>query len=111
MDVQKLADRLNAPVQGTGADGLKLALALLWERRDECPEAMPVLACHDEVVVECDAQQAGGGGKGLAGEIDARRHRHRSEQHGRGTRTGGGGGPDSQELGRMRLAQCSYAGS
>jgi DNA polymerase I len=58
MDVERLTDRLNAPVQGTGADGLKLALALLWERGDECPGAMPVLVCHDEVVVECDAEQA-----------------------------------------------------
>jgi DNA polymerase I len=56
-DVQRLTDRLNSPVQGTGADGLKLALALLWERRD-CPGAVPVLVCHDEVVVECDAEQA-----------------------------------------------------
>jgi DNA polymerase-1 len=57
-DVEKLTDRLNAPVQGTGADGLKLAVALLWERRDECSGAVPVLDCHDEVVVECDAEQA-----------------------------------------------------
>jgi DNA polymerase I len=55
---EKLTDRLNAPVQGTAADGLKLALALLWERRGECPGAVPVLVCHDEVVVECDAEQA-----------------------------------------------------
>jgi DNA polymerase-1 len=55
MDVQKLTDRLNAPVQGTGADGLKLAL--LWELRDGCPGAVPILVCHDEVVVECDADQ------------------------------------------------------
>jgi DNA polymerase-1 len=59
MDVEKLTDRLNAPVQGTGADGLKLALAFLWERRDECPGAVPVLVCHDEVVVESDVEQAG----------------------------------------------------
>jgi DNA polymerase-1 len=58
MDVQKLTDRLNAPVQGTGADGLKLALALLWERRDECPGAVPVLVCHDEVLLECAAEKA-----------------------------------------------------
>ena len=58
--MQRLTDRLNAPVQGTGADGLKLALALLWERRDECPGAVPVLVCHDKVVVECDAEQAAG---------------------------------------------------
>jgi DNA polymerase-1 len=49
---------LNSPVQGSGADGLKLALALLWERRAECPGAFPVLAVHDEIVVECDAGQA-----------------------------------------------------
>jgi DNA polymerase I-like protein with 3'-5' exonuclease and polymerase domains len=30
----------------------------LWERRDECPWTVPVLACHDQVVVECDAEQA-----------------------------------------------------
>jgi DNA polymerase-1 len=36
---------------------LKLALAFLWERRDECPGAVPVLVCHDEVVVECDIEQ------------------------------------------------------
>jgi DNA polymerase-1 len=58
LSVEKLTDRLNAPVQGTGADGLKLALALLWERRNECPGAVPVLVCHDEVVVECDADKA-----------------------------------------------------
>jgi DNA polymerase I len=57
--VVKLTDRLNAPVQGTAADGLKLAQAFLWERRDECPGAVPVLVCHDEVVVECDAEQTG----------------------------------------------------
>jgi DNA polymerase I len=50
--------RLNTPVQGTGADGLKLALALLWERRTQAPGAFPVLAVHDEVVVEADAGQA-----------------------------------------------------
>jgi DNA polymerase I-like protein with 3'-5' exonuclease and polymerase domains len=58
MDVERLTDRLNAPVQGTAADGLKLALALLWERRGKCPGAVPVLVCHDEVIVECDAQWA-----------------------------------------------------
>jgi DNA polymerase I len=58
MNVQKLTDRLNSPVQGTAADGLKLALALLWERRGQCPGATPFLACHDEVVVECYAEQA-----------------------------------------------------
>jgi len=45
--------RLNSPVQADEADGLKLALALLWERRGECPGAFPVLAVHDEICVEC----------------------------------------------------------
>jgi DNA polymerase-1 len=45
--------RLNSPVQGDEADGLKLALALLWERRAECPGAFPILAVHDEITVEC----------------------------------------------------------
>jgi DNA polymerase-1 len=51
--------RLNTPVQGTGADGLKSALALLWERRAEVPGAFPVAVVHDEILVECDAEQAG----------------------------------------------------
>ena len=32
--------------------------SVLWERRDECPGAVPVLVCHDEIVIECDAEQA-----------------------------------------------------
>jgi DNA polymerase-1 len=50
--------RLNTPVQGTGGDGLKQALALLWERRHQCPGAFPVLVVHDEIVIECDRDQA-----------------------------------------------------
>jgi hypothetical protein len=50
--------RLNTPIQGTGADGLKLALALLWERRDQVAGAFPVLAVHDEIVVEAGMEQA-----------------------------------------------------
>ena len=57
-NVEKLTDRLDTPVLGTGADGLKVALALLWERGEECAGAVPVLVCHDEVVVECDTEQA-----------------------------------------------------
>jgi DNA polymerase-1 len=51
-------DWLNAPIQGTGADGAKLALALLWERRGEVPSAAPVNFIHDEIVVECDEADA-----------------------------------------------------
>jgi DNA polymerase-1 len=56
--VTKFTERLNSPVQGTGADGLKLALALLYERRYECPGAVPILAVHDEIVVECAEKDA-----------------------------------------------------
>jgi DNA polymerase-1 len=50
--------RANYVVQGTGGDGIKLALALLWERRDRVPGAFPVLVVHDELVIECAADQA-----------------------------------------------------
>ena len=44
-----------APVQRTVADGPKHALALLYERPDECPGAVPILAVHDDAIaVECD---------------------------------------------------------
>jgi DNA polymerase-1 len=56
--VNHFTEKLNLPVQGTGADGLKAALALLWERRAEAPSAVPVLAVHDELVIECDANCA-----------------------------------------------------
>jgi DNA polymerase-1 len=63
--VAKYTEKLNTPVQGSGADGLKAALALLWERRAECPEAFPILAVHDEIVVECNAGQAEAAGQWL----------------------------------------------
>jgi DNA polymerase-1 len=50
--------KANYMVQGTGGDGVKCALALLWERRGEVPGAFPVLAVHDELVVECAEDQA-----------------------------------------------------
>jgi DNA polymerase I len=56
--VERFTEWVNAPVQGTGADGLKLALALLWERRAECPGAVPVGCVHDEILVECDEDEA-----------------------------------------------------
>ena len=54
----RFTEWVNAPVQGAGADGLKLALALLWERRGECPGAVPVAAVHEEILVECDEDEA-----------------------------------------------------
>jgi DNA polymerase-1 len=58
LDVRRFTERANTPVQGTGADGLKRALTLLWKRRATCPGAFPVLLVHDEIVVECAAEQA-----------------------------------------------------
>jgi DNA polymerase I-like protein with 3'-5' exonuclease and polymerase domains len=58
LEVNRFTEKLNTPVQGSGADGLKLALALLWERREQAPGAFPVLAVHDEIVVEADAEKA-----------------------------------------------------
>jgi DNA polymerase I-like protein with 3'-5' exonuclease and polymerase domains len=57
-NVKRFTEKLNTPVQGTGADGLKIALALLWECRGDCPGAFPVLAVHDEIVIEADAGRA-----------------------------------------------------
>jgi DNA polymerase I len=56
----KFTERLNAPVQGTAADVLKLAMARLWEAREEHPGALPILTVHDEVVIECEAEAASG---------------------------------------------------
>jgi DNA polymerase-1 len=58
LDVSRFTEKLNTPVQGTGADGLKQALALLWERRADVPGAFPVLVVHDEIVVECGQDQS-----------------------------------------------------
>ena len=56
--VARFTEKLNTPVQGLAADGLKAALARLWERRAECPRAWPVLVVHDEVVFETAAEDA-----------------------------------------------------
>jgi DNA polymerase-1 len=52
--------RANTPIQGTAADGFKAALALLWQTRSRYPSAVPILAVHDELVMECDAADATG---------------------------------------------------
>jgi DNA polymerase I len=57
-DETSYTQTLNTPVQGTGADGIKEAIALLWERREACPEALLVLAIHDELVAEVPTEKA-----------------------------------------------------
>lgn len=44
--------RLNSPIHGTEEDGLKQILAWLWDRRDQLAGTFPILAIHDEIVVE-----------------------------------------------------------
>jgi DNA polymerase I len=58
LGVDYVPDALNSPVQGSGADGLKLALARLFEARGEAPRAKLVNVVHDEVLVECPAEDA-----------------------------------------------------
>jgi DNA polymerase I len=58
LGVKRFTEKLNTPVQGSGADGLKLALGLLWERRVQAPGAFPIMAVHDEIVIEADARRA-----------------------------------------------------
>jgi len=58
LGVERFTEKLNTPVQGSGADGLKAALGILWETRDRAPSAAPILVVHDEIVVECDREQA-----------------------------------------------------
>jgi DNA polymerase-1 len=68
-DKTPFTHRLNSPVQGSEADGAKLAMALLWERRDGCPGALPVLFVHDEIVVEADADGADAAATWLKGAM------------------------------------------
>ncbi len=50
-------ERLNTPVQGTAADGLKLAMVLLHRRLPEYGARL-VLAVHDELLVEAPEDRA-----------------------------------------------------
>ena len=65
--VSQFTEKLNSPVQGTGADILKGALARLWADRASVPSAVPVLVVHDEIVIELDAEDAE---RGVAWIID-----------------------------------------
>lgn len=56
--VKSFMEKVNHPVQGTGADGLKLAMALFHEQLPEHLDAQLVIACHDELVAECREEQA-----------------------------------------------------
>ena len=46
------------PGQGTGADGMKWALARLFTHRHEAPEAQLLVVVHDELVASCPVEAA-----------------------------------------------------
>ena len=54
---------LNSPVQGTAADVMKLAMVLMYERRDQVPSLSVCLSVHDEVVAEVAKSEAEKGAK------------------------------------------------
>jgi len=62
---------LNMPIQGTAADIMKLAMVAVHKRlKGEFPEARLVLQVHDELIVECPADQAEAVAKLLEEEME-----------------------------------------
>jgi len=57
-EVERGPQQANYRVQGLAGDGLKHAIALLWETRDTCPSARLVAAVHDELLVEVAENEA-----------------------------------------------------
>ena len=58
LEVTTFTQRLNSPVQGTGADGMKWALARLFAHRQEAPDAHLLAVVHDELVASCPIEAA-----------------------------------------------------
>ena len=61
--LQQFGERVarNAPIQGTAADIIKLAMIRVWERlKTDFPTAKLILQVHDELIVECDKADADG---------------------------------------------------
>ena len=53
----KYTEQLNTPVQGTGADGLKMAMVAVAREGREMG-MFPVIACHDELICEVPLEHA-----------------------------------------------------
>jgi DNA polymerase-1 len=59
LNVRTYTRKLNTPVQGSGADGIKTAFGRLWQHRFEAPNSVrPILLVHDEITLECDRRDA-----------------------------------------------------
>jgi DNA polymerase I len=58
LGINYVPDALNTPVQGSGADGFKLALVRLFQHREAIPQARLVHVAHDETVAECAIEAA-----------------------------------------------------
>jgi DNA polymerase-1 len=71
LEVSRFTERLNSPVQGTGADGLKGALARLFAHQHEAPDARLVAVVHDEIVAECPVEAAAQTATWLQGHMTA----------------------------------------
>ena len=69
--IVQFTEKLNSPVQGTGADMVKDALVRLYQDRQQVPSACVVNVIHDEILVECDAGDADTVAAWLTGHMEA----------------------------------------
>jgi DNA polymerase I len=58
LGITRFTEMLNTPVQGSGADGLKLAMVRVFDDRHRYPDVQLVNVVHDELLFECDAHHA-----------------------------------------------------
>jgi DNA polymerase I-like protein with 3'-5' exonuclease and polymerase domains len=57
-DITNRNEAINAPIQGTAADGLKAAMALVYERLKGFDDAFIIASIHDELLIECNDDDA-----------------------------------------------------
>ena len=57
-NVAQFTEKLPSPVLGTETDGVKLALAELYEDSRKFPNARVVNSIHDEILIECPEGEA-----------------------------------------------------
>ncbi|MBQ6847689.1 MAG: DNA polymerase I [Clostridia bacterium] len=61
----------NAPIQGSAADIIKLAMIRVWEKlKTDYPTAKLILQVHDELIVECSEKDAEGVRRLLSSEME-----------------------------------------